>query len=57
MSVCLFILVWGTEHFIVLEGVEAMAERRKLDRDLRRQLEEREAELDLLRLQIFPTSD
>lgn len=39
--------------FIVLEGVEAMAERQKLDRDLRHQLEEREAELALVRLKSF----
>ena len=49
MSVCVFILVGGIEVFIVLEGVEEMAERQKIDRDLRCQLEQREAELALVR--------
>lgn len=41
----MFILIRGIEHFTVLQGVEAMAEQQKLDRDLRRQLDVREAEL------------
>ena len=49
MSVCVFILVGGIEHFIVLEGVEAMAERQKLDRDLQRRLEDSEAEVAVLK--------
>ena len=56
MSVHVFILVKGTERFIALEDVEAMAERQKLDRDLRRQLEEREAEVAFLRLKSFRLS-
>ena len=42
MSVCGFILIGGIERFIVLDGVEAMAE---TDDDLRQQL--REAEVDI----------
>lgn len=49
----MFILVGGIELLIVLEGVEAMAERQKLDRDLRGQLEEREAEVAFLRRKSF----
>jgi hypothetical protein len=45
-----FILVRGTEHFIVLEGVEAMVERQKLDRDLRHRLQDSEAEVAFLKL-------
>ena len=50
MSVCVFILVRGIEYSIVLEGVEAIVERLKLDRDLKRQLEHSEAEVALLKL-------
>jgi hypothetical protein len=56
VSICVFLLVGGIEHFVVLEGVEAMAERQKLDRDLRRQLEERESEVAFLRLKSFRRS-
>lgn len=56
MSVCVSIVLGGFEHFIVLKGVEAMAERQKLDRDLRRRVEEREAEIALLRLKSFQGS-
>ena len=45
MSVCGFVLIGGIERFIVLVGVEEMAE---TDDDLRRQL--REAEIDLRNL-------
>ncbi len=50
MGVCVFILVGGIEHFTVLGGVEAMAERQKLDRDLRNRLEDSEAEVAFLKL-------
>lgn len=50
MSVCVFILIRGIEHFTVLHGVEAMAERQKLDRDLQRRLEDSEAEVAILKL-------
>ena len=57
MSVCVFILVRGIELFIVLEGVEAMAERQKVDKDLRRQLEEREAEVAFVRMKSIHAFD
>lgn len=44
-----FILIGGIERFIVLAGVEAMAEQLKLDNDLRCRLEETEAYAHLLR--------
>jgi hypothetical protein len=56
VSVYVFILVRGTEHYIVLEGVETMVEQKKLDRDLRRQLEEREAEVAFLKTKSFHCS-
>jgi hypothetical protein len=48
VSPCSFILVGGIERFIVLVGVEAMAERLKLDSDLRQRLEDTEAYLRIL---------
>ena len=43
MSDRVVILVGGTEHFIVLIGVEAMAERLRLDGDMQCRVEETEA--------------
>jgi hypothetical protein len=43
VSVRVFILVGGIEHFIVLIGVEAMAERLRVDSDMQRRVEETEA--------------
>ena len=48
MSSYAFILVGGIERFIVLVGVEAMAERLKLDSDLRQRFEDTEAYLHFL---------
>ena len=42
MSVCGFIFIGGIQRFVVLVGVEAMAE---TDDDLRRQLREAEIEI------------
>ena len=56
VSVCVFIFVGRIEHFIVLEGVEAMAERQRVDRDLRRLLEEREAEIVNMRVMYIQRS-
>lgn len=53
MGVCVFILVGGTERFIVLIGVEAMAERLKLDSDLRRRFEETETYAHLLNTEMM----
>ena len=50
VSACVPILVGGIEHFIVLEGVEAMAEQQKVDRDLRRQLQDNESEMAFMKL-------
>jgi hypothetical protein len=43
VSFCVSILVGSIEHFVVLKGVEAMAERQRVDNDLQRQLQESEA--------------
>jgi hypothetical protein len=56
VSAFVFILVRAIEYFVVLEGIEAMAKRQKLDVDLRRQLEDREAQVAFLRLRSFQCS-
>ncbi len=56
MSAFVFILVRAIEYFVVLEGIEAMAERQKLDVDLQRRLEDREAQIAFLRLRSFQCS-
>jgi hypothetical protein len=55
VSVCGFILIGGIERFVVLVGVEEMAE---LDDDLRQQLKDAEADIHNLKAQLakVPTS-
>jgi hypothetical protein len=56
VSVCRFILIRVIEHFVVLVGLEAMAEQQKLDSDLRRQLEEANAYVRLLKTDLAEIS-
>jgi hypothetical protein len=49
VSVCVFILVRGIEHFKVLVVVEELVEQHKVDSDLRNRLKETEAYADLLK--------
>ena len=57
MRVCVFILVGGLERFTVLVGIEAMAERQKLDDDLRNQLKETEAYANYLKTELTDLSN
>jgi hypothetical protein len=56
VSVCVSILVGSIEHFVVLEGVETMAERQKVDNDLQRQLQESEAHIRHLQTKLVELS-
>jgi hypothetical protein len=56
VSVCEFILVGGIERFIVLVGLEAIVEQQMLDSDLRRQLEEANACVRLLKTDLAEMS-
>lgn len=49
MSVCVSVLVWSIEHFTVLDVVEGLVEELEVVDDLRRQLEETEEYVDLLK--------
>ena len=54
---CVLILVGGIERFVVLEGVESMAEQLKLDNDTRDRLKQAEAYIRFLSAKVdkFPT--
>jgi hypothetical protein len=56
VSVCVFILVGGLERFTVLVGVEAMAERQKLDNNVRQELKETEAYVHALKAKLAKCS-
>ncbi len=50
-------LVGSTERFIVLDAIEILVERRKLDNDLRRQYQESEARVALLEIKLAQRSN
>jgi len=56
VSVCVFILVGSIEHFVVLEGIETMTERQKVDNDLQRQLQESEVHIRHLKTKLVELS-
>ena len=56
MSICVFILVWSIEPFTVLEVVEGLVEQHAVDRDLRHQLKEKEAEVAFLKTKCIQDS-
>ena len=57
VSICVFIFVGGLERFIVLGGVEAMAERQRLDNDLRQRPRDTEAYANYLRRELTNLSN
>jgi hypothetical protein len=56
VSVCVFIFVGGIERFVVLDVVEAMVERLKLDSDLRQELNEAEVYIRSLKTMLADVS-
>ena len=56
MSVCVLIVVGSIEHFIVLKGVETMAERQRVENDVQRQLQESEAYIRHLKTKLVELS-
>jgi hypothetical protein len=56
VSVCVFILVGRIEHFVVLEGLETMADRQKVDNEVKRQLQESEAYIRRLKAKLVELS-